>query len=159
MSATGSTALRVCLVEDDPDHAMIITRAIRQTDGQTQIEAVSDGEAALAWLRSTEVTPDLILLDINMAGLSGFEVLTQVKGDERLKHIPVVMLTSSELPADIARAYELGASGYISKPSYLHDLRAILGNTLLYWSVMKRHAADPRAERKTSHKQPRHSAD
>jgi len=55
-----------------------------------------------------------------------------------LKMIPVVMLTSSSMSADVARAYELGASGYITKPSYFQELRAVLGNTLLYWSAMRR---------------------
>jgi DNA-binding response OmpR family regulator len=77
-------------------------------------------------------------LDINMPGLSGFDVLETVKADDRLKTVPVVMLTSSDASSDVARAYELGASGYISKPSYFHDLRAVLGNTLLYWSAMRR---------------------
>ncbi len=92
----------------------------------------------MEWLRSAEPLPDLILLDINMPGLSGFDVLEAVKADERLKSVPVVMLTSSDASADVARAYELGASGYISKPNYFHDLRAVLGNTLLYWSAMRR---------------------
>ncbi len=145
MSDPGSTGLRVYLVEDDPDHVMIISRAIRESGQQAEVDTADDGEAALATLRASESPPDLILLDINMPGLSGLEVLEQLKGDARLKQIPVVMLTSSELPADVARAYELGASGYISKPSYLHDLRAVLGNTLLYWSAMKRASADGRA--------------
>jgi CheY-like chemotaxis protein len=89
-------------------------------------------------LHAAERLPDLILLDINMPGLSGFDVLKKLKDDRRLARIPVVMLTSSELSSDVAKAYELGASGYISKPSYMHDIRAILGNTLLYWSAMKR---------------------
>jgi CheY-like chemotaxis protein len=99
---------------------------------------LDDGALALAELQSAAALPDLILLDINMAGLSGFDVLRAVKSDGRLRHIPVVMLTSSALDSDVARAYELGASGYISKPSYLHDVRAVLGNTLLYWSAMQR---------------------
>lgn len=73
-----------------------------------------------------------------MPGLSGFDVLQALKADVRLRTAPVVMLTSSDASDDVARAYELGASGYISKPSYLHDLRAVLGNTLLYWSAMRR---------------------
>ena len=128
----------ICLIDDDPDHVTIIRRAIRELDAATVVESLSDGELALSWLRSTAQLPDLILLDINMPGLSGFDVLTTLKHDDRLKRVPVVMLTSSDLTADIARAYELGASGYISKPSYLHDLRAVLGNTLLYWSAMRR---------------------
>ena len=147
MSATQPTALRVYLVEDDPDHALIIGRAIREVGPHTEVSAAEDGEAALAALRQAEALPDLILLDINMPGLSGFDVLTRLKADPRLARVPVVMLTSSELPADVARAYELGASGYISKPSYLHDVRAVLGNTLLYWSALQRAVADGEATR------------
>jgi len=135
---TATTQLTIYLIDDDPDHTLIITRAIRQTSPGVQVQTVDDGEAALVLLHQAEELPDLILLDINMAGLSGFDVLTQLKGDARLGLVPVVMLTSSELASDVARAYELGASGYISKPSYLHDVRAVLGNTLLYWSAMKR---------------------
>nr|MBA2451872.1 response regulator [Chloroflexia bacterium] len=108
---------------------------------------VYDGNDALEWLRSSETVPDLVLLDINMAGLNGFDVLQSLKADPNLKMVPVVMLTSSELTADIARAYELGASGYINKPSYLHDLRAVLGNTLMYWSAMKRATAEGSVQR------------
>ena len=145
MSATRAAALRVYLVEDDPDHALIIGRAIREANPRTEVQAAEDGEAALAALRQAEALPDLILLDINMPGLSGSDVLAAVKADRRLARVPVVMLPSSELPADVARAYELGASGYISKPSYLHDVRAVLGNTLLYWAAMQRAAADGEA--------------
>ncbi len=144
MSATDPTALRVYLVEDDPDHVMIISRAIRESGQQTEIDTADDGEVALATLRASESPPDLILLDINMPGMSGIDVLAAVKADPRLARVPVVMLTSSELPADVARAYELGASGYISKPSYLHDVRAVLGNTLLYWAAMRRAGGDGR---------------
>jgi len=139
---TATTQLTIYLIDDDPDHTLIITRAIRQTSPGVHVQTVDDGEVALALLHQVEELPDLILLDINMAGLSGFDVLTQIKGDERLGLVPVVMLTSSDLAADVARAYELGASGYISKPSYLHDVRAVLGNTLLYWSAMKRSAQE-----------------
>lgn len=135
---TVEASLAVYLVEDDPDHTLVISRAIKQISPQVQVQAIDDGEAALSMLRTSDTPPDLILLDINMPGLSGFDVLAQIKSDDRLKHIPVVMLTSSELAPDVAHAYELGASGYISKPSYLHDVRAVLGNTLLYWAAMKR---------------------
>lgn len=141
MRTTGTAALQVCFIDDDPDHILIINRAIKGIDEQTAIQVFTDGAEALAFLRQSADLPDLILLDINMAGLSGFDVLAQVREDARLQQLPVIMLTSSELSADIARAYELGASGYISKPSYLHDVRAVLGNTLLYWSALKRSAA------------------
>ena len=141
MSATDTPTLRVYLIDDDPDHTLIIRRAIKEAAPHTEVRALDDGPKALTALRSELPLPDLILLDINMPGLSGFEVLAQVKSDPQLRKIPVVMLTSSALGADVARAYELGASGYISKPSYLHDVRAVLGNTLLYWSAMQRATA------------------
>ncbi len=138
MSTTAITGLYICLIDDDPDHVLIISRAIRELGEQATVHAANDGDEALEWLRATANLPDLILLDINMPGLSGFDVLQAIKADERLKSVPVVMLTSSDASSDVARAYELGASGYISKPSYFHDLRAVLGNTLLYWSAMRR---------------------
>ncbi len=138
MSDGATPALRVHLIDDDPDHVLLIGRAIREAGPATEVRTWHDGEEALADLRARDAPPDLILLDINMGGLDGFAVLAAVKGDARLKAIPVVMLTSSALSADVARAYELGASGFISKPSYLQDLRAVLGNTLLYWSAMRR---------------------
>jgi CheY-like chemotaxis protein len=138
MQPAQSSGLRICLIDDDPDHVLIITRAIRELGEDASVHAASDGDEALSWLRAADPLPDLILLDINMPGLSGFDVLETVKADDRLKTVPVVMLTSSDASSDVARAYELGASGYISKPSYFHDLRAVLGNTLLYWSAMRR---------------------
>jgi CheY-like chemotaxis protein len=138
MSQAPTDGMRICLIDDDPDHVLIIKRAIRELGEESTVHAAADGDEAMEWLRSTEALPDLILLDINMPGLSGFDVLKAVKDDARLKTVPVVMLTSSDASTDIARAYELGASGYISKPSYFHDLRAVLGNTLLYWSAMRR---------------------
>lgn len=137
-SGVARTSLRILLVDDEPDHVLIIRRAIRDLASDARVETAADGEQALATLRSVDELPDLILLDIRMPGFSGFDVLTGIKEDERLRRVPVVMLTSSDLPSDVARAYELGASGYIAKPSYLHDLRAVLGNTLLYWSAMRR---------------------
>lgn len=138
MNSPSADGLRICLIDDDPDHVLIISRAIQEVSPGTVIRSMDDGLTALASLDKEEQPPDLILLDINMAGLNGFDVLARLKSNARLKRVPVVMLTSSELMSDIARAYELGASGYISKPSYLLDLRAVLGNTLLYWSSMRR---------------------
>ncbi|HUZ03626.1 MAG TPA: response regulator [Thermomicrobiaceae bacterium] len=139
MTSPDGGGLNVYLIEDDPDHVLLITRAIKEVAAQTEVQSFLDGETALSSLRDPSLSPpDLVLLDIKMPGLSGFDVLSAIKDDERLRRIPVVMVTSSELPTDIARAYNLGASGYISKPSYMQDLQAVLGNTLLYWSFMSR---------------------
>lgn len=143
---TEPTSLAVYLIDDDPDHTIIITRAIGKCGVQANVHTVADGSTALDLLAREVDLPDLILLDINMAGLSGFEVLSRLKSDPRLQTIPVVMLTSSELASDVARAYELGANGYITKPSELHDVRAVLGNTLLYWATLKRAAHAPEGQ-------------
>ena len=140
MSKTKNQAtLKIMLVEDNIDHALLIRRAIKDLGGEHLVDSASDGQQALDSLESTDQAPDLILLDINMPGLSGFDVLERVRGDRQLQHIPVVMLTSSDANNDIAKAYELGASGYIAKPSHYQDLRGVLQNTLLYWSAMNRH--------------------
>ncbi|MEZ4523580.1 MAG: response regulator [Thermomicrobiales bacterium] len=138
--ASSAASLRVMLVEDNPDHVLLIQHAIRDLGSGHRVEIMNDGEQALDTLRGRSEFPDLILLDISMPGYSGFEMLTQVRNDQRLMHIPIVMLTSSEAQSDIARAYELGASGYITKPSHFQDLRAVLANTMLYWSAMQRHS-------------------
>lgn len=138
MSVAALPGLRVVLVEDDADHAELIAYAIRSFDERTEVIVSADGEAGLDLLRACALPPDLVLLDINLPGISGFEVLAELKRDPRLRCVPVVMLTSSDLPDDVARSYALGASGFICKPSYLHDLRAMLGHTLLYWTVMRR---------------------
>lgn len=133
-------SLRICLIDDDPDHILLITHAIRRADKHADVHTVDDGARALTYLKETATLPDLVLLDINMPGLSGLDVLQTIKQQPSLRRIPVVMLTSSDLPSDVERAYELGASGYITKPLHQHDLQAVLGNALLYWSSMQRAA-------------------
>src|SRR4051794_4584918 len=92
--------LRICLIDDDADHVLIISRAIRELASGATVHTAVDGEAGIAWLNAATELPDLVLLDIRMPGLSGFDVLEQIKGDERLRRVPVVMLTSSDLQSD-----------------------------------------------------------
>jgi CheY-like chemotaxis protein len=141
-STRAITTLRIMLVEDNPDHVLLIRRAIYQIDDRHEVEIVGDGARVFDLIQASDQLPDLIFLDINMPGFSGFDVLKQLRADEPSRLIPVVMLTSSEADTDIARAYELGASGYITKPSHIQDMRAILGNTMLYWSALKRNTTE-----------------
>jgi len=113
--------LRVLLVEDDPGDVVIAREALDAAKLHTRLTVVSDGSEAMAYLRRTgehaeAARPDLILLDLNLPGMSGYEVLAEVKADPELRRIPVVVLTTSAAAEDIAKSYDLHANVYVSKP-------------------------------------------
>ena len=99
---------------------------------------VSDGVEALAYLRQQEpfsdaVRPDLVLLDLNLPKRDGREVLAEIKGDESLRQIPVVVLTTSREEEDILRSYDLGANSFVSKPVGFASLVQIVSGIASYW--------------------------
>jgi CheY-like chemotaxis protein len=113
--------LPILLVEDNPDDVLITKRAWKKGLIRNQLIVVNNGEKALKYLRKEEEyekarTPCLVLLDLKMPIVNGFEVLEKVKKDEALKKIPIIVLTSSERKDDINRAYNLGCNSYIVKP-------------------------------------------
>jgi CheY-like chemotaxis protein len=106
----------ILLVEDDLAHAEITRRNLEEFSEQVQkLVHVSDGQAALDYLHDS-TPPNLILLDLRLPRVDGLEVLQQVKQDNRLKCIPVVVLTTSKSESDVRGAYERGANGYLVKP-------------------------------------------
>jgi CheY-like chemotaxis protein len=107
----------IMLVEDNSDHALLALEALEASAQEVEVEVVHDGEEALERLaaRPAGDLPQVILLDVKMAGLDGFDVLARLKGDARLRAIPVVMLTSSGDAGDISRSYELGSNSYVQK--------------------------------------------
>lgn len=113
----------ILLVEDTEEHALLIKRALEYGKLRTKLFWVADGEAALDFLyhrgdyadREANPQPDLILLDLKLPKISGLEVLKQIKGEESLKNIPVVVLTSSDEDKDIIRSYQEGAESYLTK--------------------------------------------
>lgn len=108
--------LRVLLVDDTDADRLLAREAFRNHADQVSIDTCASGERALEHLHNQEVElPDVVLLDINMPGLSGFEVLEQMKHHPRLSLIPVVMLSSSHDVGDIRQAYTLHASSYLVK--------------------------------------------
>ena len=125
----------ILLVEDNPDHAFITRRALQQARGeQIAVHVVEDGDLALDYLFRRgdfggAVRPDLILLDLQLPTVSGFDVLRQIKADPGLRRIPVVVLTTSEADKDILQSYDLYANEYVSKPvgapQYLEKIQAI----------------------------------
>ena len=117
----------ILLVEDDPADALLVEEALRTRGAARSIAWVPDGVAALELLRDPEATrPDLIVVDLNMPRMNGRELLAVLKGDDELKAIPVVVLTTSDAPADVRAAYQRHANAYITKPVNLDDfVRAV----------------------------------
>ncbi len=111
----------VLLVEDDPGDVLMIREAFDENRVRNELHVCSDGEDALAFLRQeaphvAAPRPDLVLLDLNLPRRDGREVLAEIKADDRLRTIPVVILTTSEAEEDVLRSYALHANAYVTKP-------------------------------------------
>lgn len=134
--------MRIVLIEDNQDHARILKWAFERTNHQTQLTFFQDAESALKYLgrnvQGATVSPDLIFLDFNLPKIDGRDVLRLLKADEHSKDVPVIILSSSEREEDIKKAYELGASTYISKTVIMNELSNSLQSVLDYWSRIAR---------------------
>jgi CheY-like chemotaxis protein len=120
MIASEARVINVLLVEDDPGD-VLMTREAFEEYLHNRLDVVSDGSEALAYLRregeyADAPRPDLILLDLNLPRRDGREVLAEVKADESLRHIPVIVLTTSSADEDVLRSYQLHANAYVTKP-------------------------------------------
>lgn len=104
---------KVLLVEDSPDDELFTLRAFRRISG-ILVHVARDGQAAIDWLE--EAQPDLIVLDLNVPKVDGLEVLRYIRSNERLRVVPVVVLTSSREDRDVEGCYALGANSYVQKP-------------------------------------------
>lgn len=114
-------AVHILLVEDDPGDVLMTQEAFEHHRIRNPLHVVTDGAAALRFLRAEGEYPDaprpgLILLDLNLPLLNGSEVLAEIKADDRLRSIPVVVLTTSQAEEDILRSYDLHANAYVTKP-------------------------------------------
>lgn len=113
--------IEVLLVEDDPGDVLMTREAFEHNKVANRLSVVNDGVAAMDFLRKRgehvdAVTPDLILLDLNLPRMDGREVLAELKEDPELRRIPVVVLTTSEAEEDVARSYSLYANAFVTKP-------------------------------------------
>ena len=106
--------LRVLVVDDNEDHRFLTRRALAPLRDRVEVALAEDGPAALAAI--AKQAPDVVLLDVKMPGMDGFEVLRRIREDARTRTLPVVLFTSSDNEDDQARAASLGASGFVTKP-------------------------------------------
>ena len=130
--------IEILLVEDNPGDARLTLEALKDAKVRNRLSHVLDGVEALAYLRregkyATALRPDLILLDLNLPRKDGREVLAEIKADEKLKRIPVVVLTTSQSDEDILRAYNLNANCYVSKPVDLDQFMKVVQSIEDFW--------------------------
>jgi len=132
---------RVLIAEDDPSDAFLLKRAFTLANIPATLHFVRDGQEAIDYLqgddrykdRAVYPLPDLMLLDLKMPRLNGFDVLTWLRRQPGLKRLLVTVLTSSDQPDDINRAYDLGANSYLLKPHNSSHLSELVAQVKHYW--------------------------
>lgn len=139
----------ILIVEDNPDDAELMIRSLKKNNLANQLVVLEDGEEALDFLycrnkyaqRNSNSVPRVIFLDLKLPKVNGLEILRQVKSDEILKKIPVIVVTSSKEDPDIRSAYELGANSYVVKPVDFDNFMKTISQLGMYWLVVNE---DPR---------------
>lgn len=110
-------------VDDEPDDAFLIRRIFERTYPQTKVVHIESGEGAILYLQNADyATPDLVLLDLKMGRLSGFDVLQWIRTQQRYASLPVIVLSASEIGTDIEKAIGMGATAYVAKPADYKEL-------------------------------------
>ncbi len=136
----------ILLVEDDDNDVLLIQRAFQKAGLHQALKVARDGEEAIEYLgghgphadREAFPMPFLVLLDLRMPGTDGFEVLRWIRSVAELKRLLVVVLTSSNVQADVDRAYDLGANSYLVKPVEFHEMVNLVQRFEVYWSEINR---------------------
>ncbi len=136
----------ILLVEDNPADVRLTQEALNEGGFAHHLSIAGDGEDALAYLRregayATAARPDLILLDLNLPKVDGAHVLAEIKSDNALRRIPVVILTTSGSERDVVRSYDLHANSYITKPLDLHQFMAMIASVKAFWFTVVRRAS------------------
>ncbi len=135
--------IEILLVEDNPGDARLTREALSHSKVRNNLHHARDGEEAMAFLRQRGAVraapaPDLVLLDLNLPRRDGREVLEDMKNDRQLKHIPVVILTSSEAEEDVLRSYRLHANCFITKPGDLEAADKVVEGIEQFWFTLVR---------------------
>ena len=132
------------LIEDDPGHARLIEKNVRRAGVHNPILPFTDGTGALAYLFATDAAGRrtvpgslLLLLDLNLPDMSGLDILAQVKADDHLRRVPVIVLTTTDDKAEIQRCYELGCNVYVTKPVEYESFAVAIRQLGLFLAVMQ----------------------
>lgn len=135
----------ILLIEDNPDDIELTRLAFKKNNFANDIIVVEDGQEAIDFLTGDHTNgvkkrgfPELILLDLKLPKLNGHEVLKEIKSREKLKRIPVVILTSSQEEEDIFKGYDLGANSYVRKPVDYKDFVEVVNNMGIYWLAINK---------------------
>jgi len=126
--------LQILLIEDDTIEVMKFVKVTDNIGLKHEIIETRNGEEALKFLNNAKQLPDIVVLDLNMPKINGIEFLSTLKKSKKLKHIPAIILTTSNNPKDIFECYKIGIAGYIIKPLKYEDYVVSVENILNYWS-------------------------
>jgi two-component system, chemotaxis family, response regulator Rcp1 len=146
---TNANMIEILLVDDDPGDVRLTVEALKQSKMHISLSFARDGIEALAFLRhqgkfTASPCPDIILLDLNMPRMDGREALAAIKEDADLKHIPVVVLTTSAAEEDIVRSYNLHANCYVTKPVDLQQFMKVVSAIQDFWFTVVKLPTCPR---------------
>jgi CheY-like chemotaxis protein len=130
----------ILLVEDNPDDEDLVLRSLRRVHIANEVTVARDGARALEYLfgEGERVSPAVVLLDLKLPKVSGFEVLKAIRSHPDTRRLPVVILTSSSEEEDIVRSYEGGANSYVRKPVRFADFADAVSQLGLYWLLLNR---------------------
>jgi CheY-like chemotaxis protein len=144
MSVGERQAAAVLLIEDDPGHALLIEKNLRRAGIAPYVIVLDNGRKAADYLLkqgeyalSEHLPPPYVLLDLDLPVLNGYQVLKIIKSDERTKRIPVIVLTTTDNPQEVARCYELGCNMYITKPKEHDEFHDAIRRLSVFLSIIK----------------------
>jgi len=141
---TMSAKKTILVADDEPNDIFLLKRAFESAHSDVDIQFVNDGEQLIRYLQEltrdpSKPIPELLLLDLKMPRVSGFEALEWIRRQPGLKRLLIIVLTSSEEPGDINRAYDLGANSYLVKPCGIETLTGLAQHLYNYWLDLNRH--------------------
>lgn len=142
-------SLKILLVEDNPADQKLTVMALAKQPIKSDVDIANTAEDAAEYLQKAAENngnlPDLIILDLNMPGMGGKELLRFIKNHEDLKSIPVVVMTTSDSDKDIGDCYALHADGYVEKPATLREFEKVIGGIEYYWFILCKRVSERKA--------------